>query len=437
MSKKVTKLKIKIGNKEFIQDFNLNNTNSHVYNYVESQIDCSKFDLFITKIGTNKEIKLIKSQYLKDVFGEKKQGLVFGRYHPDVEVEHHYAKSPQIVFANSLVDTPSYEDLPKFGPKEDCSTTQIRIPSELVMEFGKKCVQEQFKYHRVAYLFGRILKYTGKVNVHAVVEPKQVKTSLDTKIDFDMDAAQRLAKTLNLELVGILASHGVKTIQEGSEFKEYVPQNDFDFVVKVRQKSLLIPPLSEYFCKLAAKHTRDNEYFTVVAVGPTTMDGDKGAFSLHFEVSAYQVFDALVDADRYGMFEESDQPWMLHFSNQGIVDLTQKNYRKKVHVAMLVKSVPIKNRDKTIFNMCSFYHPYQIIEKNTQTITKYFKELKKDYGDHPLKCVAFDFRFLLFLLNINFEGLASPGVLEDFIGKLLSKNTSSNKILDTLEKFRK
>ena len=153
---------------------------------------------------------------------------------------------------------------PRIEFQEESSCYAMRIGKEAIRRFQAIAFQEQFATHRLAFLFGRVNRITGKVTVHCSLEPEQKNfpDHVEIEPEFDISVPLEVAEAFGMECVGMAISH-----QPSEKF-----------------------PMAPYMVQLAAYYQNlFSEYFTTVVVTPKDDN---------VVVEAFQVSDAAMKMDK-------------------------------------------------------------------------------------------------------------------------------------------
>lgn len=210
---------------------------------------------------------------------------------------------------------------PSITEQDDSSCFAIRIGEEPLKLFQKEAVKSAFLTHRLAFLFGRINKISGKITVHCFLEPHQINQSDRVTLteEFDPTICLAIARQFKMSLVGMAISHR-----------------------PVNEKY----PMTEYMIKMAAMYQNMfGEYFTTLIVMPTK----EGSI----EVDAFQVIDSAMKLESFDLFAESEDQTHILFKEP--VKVLQKKLTK-IDCNLLLCAVRIR-QTKSRFLSHSFPHP--------------------------------------------------------------------------------
>lgn len=159
------------------------------------------------------------------------------------------------------------------------SSTLLVLGSPCLNNFINKSRKDNFKVHRIAFLFGRINKKTGQVTVHCSYEPPQSNNKNHVYFNHDLNLPIKVAEMFNMECVGM-------AISRNSEL------NDKD------QSSENVNLLTRYVMTLAAEFQGViNQYFTTVIITPVDNNQES--------CQAYQVVDALVELRKNNLISDN------------------------------------------------------------------------------------------------------------------------------------
>ena len=91
----------------------------------------------------------------------------------------------------------------------ESSCYAIRVAEEAIKRFRNIAFSENFMTHRIAFLYGRVNKITGKITVHCSCEPEQTNAADHVVVsdDFDLTLPTLIADNFGMECVGMAISH--------------------------------------------------------------------------------------------------------------------------------------------------------------------------------------------------------------------------------------
>jgi hypothetical protein len=271
-------------------------------------------------------------------------------------------------------------------PESSCFA--IRVGEEALKRFQSLALHEEFRWHRLTFLFGRVTRLTGKITVHVACEPPQ--TNFPDRVEVsatpDLDTACSLARQFGMECVGMAVSH----------------QPDAKY------------PMTSYMVQLAAHYqNRFGEYFTTLVVSPTG----------HNDVSieAFQVSDETLRLEREAWIVPGPKPTELNFRDEVFVCGCRK---KTADVNLCLCAVRVRLTHSKFPNH-NFPSPSQ-----SPTLL----DLKMHLRDNefcPNWYQLFDFNLLLFLQT---KGIFSASEIEgEIIPNLLAQEDIPQPLMAKIE----
>ena len=281
---------------------------------------------------------------------------------------------------------------PHFTYQKESSCFAIRLGLEAINRFQKIAFQDNFKNHRIIFLFGRINEITGKVTVHVGMEPPQKNYADHVEIDpnFKMENPLAIAHAFGMECVGMAISHPCSSKNH---------------------------PMTEYMVKLAAHYQNEfTEYFTTVTVTPTHQNGVDS-----IEVQGFQVNDATMKIDKAGIFEQSQDPNMMQFNTEVKF---QHRPVKQLDTNLALCAVRIRSA-KSHFPSNAF--PSPSVHPTDVDLRQYIN----DNQYCPPWRQLFDFNLLVYLVQSN---ILPPMLINQVVKQIIDKKQIDKNVMSNLQK---
>ena len=287
-------------------------------------------------------------------------------------------------FEHRNMKKPIVEDQP------ESSCYAFRVGKEAISRFQAIAFQENFKTHRICFLFGRINEITGKVTAHCSSEPEQVNAPDHVEVfpEFDIDTLCAVADAFGMKCVGMAISHPA----------------DEKF------------PMTQYMIQLASFYQNYfGEYFTTLVVMP--MPGDEN----NVVIEAFQVKDAAMKMDEEQYFVPSDNPHEVKFKEDLVVYNMKRN---SCDVNLLLCAVRVRQTHSKFYSH-TFPSPSQY---PTFTDLKIYLHDKEYF---PSWVQLFDFNLLVFLV---LNAVISINEVAQIVCAILEKSDVPITIMDKIHK---
>jgi hypothetical protein len=289
---------------------------------------------------------------------------VIDEYVKDGEKIPESLKSIRREFGNRIITGSMHElresTIPQIIYQTETSCYAIRVSDEALIRFQTIALQENFKNHRVIFLFGCADETTGKTTIHCGMEPPQrnFEDHFEISDEFDDYFLIKIARLFGMRFLGMAVSHG------GSDRL----------------------PMPSYLIRIAAKYqNRYGELFTTLVLLPHRTND--------IEVVAYQITDAVVNLSKMGLLTDDPDPQNIHFK----VDKQVRGVRvfgklmQKCDVNLCICSVRIRKTHSKIPSHC---FPSLNANPTKIDVQNYFK----DNSNCPIWRRFFDFNLIVYLV---------------------------------------
>jgi len=265
---------------------------------------------------------------------------------------------------------------PKIFCQDESSCYSFRIAKTALQRFRLT----DFKTHRIIFFYGRINKTTGKVTVHAALEPQQVNypDHVELSPDFDMTIPLEIASYFGMECVGMAISHP-------GDMKH---------------------PVTSYIVRMAAQYQNMfSEYFTTLSLYPITVQGKPSQ-----SAEAFQVSDAAMrlDSEQYFVDPNPSETEVQFKEPLRVYDAK----KTKVDVNYLLCAIRVKECESKIPN---HDFPYPSVSPSLIDLKKYLE----DHEFCPTWYYFFDFNLLVFLAM---NEILSMDQIQTIVNCIIAKN---------------
>jgi hypothetical protein len=285
---------------------------------------------------------------------------------------------------------------PRIEEQAQSSCYAIRISEKIFLTFEALALQDGFRVHRFAFLYGRVKPLTGKVTVHCCFEPEQVSSPerVDLHQSFNIDIPNAIAAQFGMQCVGMAVS---------GSFDAKMPLHPYVIVRAAQYQNLF------------------GEYFVTLIVSPS--QGSEGRVS----VEAFQVKDVAMRLEKEGLVVPSADPSILKFKEPIFVYGKGKKLDQLQgdEVNLLLCAVRVRQKESKI--------PLHVFPAPAHSPS--FLDLKRHLENHefcPSWYKLFDFNLLVFLATKG--GLAVTSEIQVIIRSIIAKTDVPEGIMELIDR---